>query len=69
MILNIEPVAHLVAFTVNGQGFAIQRLGNDQRDEFFRKVVRAVIVGTVCNKHWKTERMAPSGDEMIGTGL
>jgi hypothetical protein len=44
MIFNIQPVTDLVAFAVNRQRFTIQRIQDNQRDQFFREMVRAVVI-------------------------
>jgi hypothetical protein len=37
MVFHIQPVADLLAITVNGQGLASQRIQDDQRNQLFRK--------------------------------
>ncbi|MNG35943.1 hypothetical protein D3C84_1228180 [compost metagenome] len=50
MVFNIEPVAYLIALAIDRQRFAFQGVKNDQRNKFFREVVRAVIVRAVGNQ-------------------
>ena len=47
MVSYIQPVAHVLAVAVHGQGVACQGVVYDQRNELFRKLVRAVIVRAV----------------------
>ena len=47
MILYIQPVTNLGALAVYGERFALQRIEDHQRNEFFREVVGAVVVGAV----------------------
>jgi hypothetical protein len=44
MIFDIQPVTDLIAFTVNWQSFTVQRIQDNQRDQFFREMVRTVVV-------------------------
>src|ERR1700741_2400606 len=43
MILNIKPVAHVLALAIDRQWFALERIENDQRNKLFRKMTRAKI--------------------------
>jgi hypothetical protein len=47
MVLDVEPVADLLAVTVDGQRLAGEGIVDAQRDELFREVVGAVVVGAV----------------------
>ena len=47
MVLDVEPVADLLSVTIDRQRLARQGVVNDERDELFREVVRAVVVGAV----------------------
>ena len=42
MIIDIEPVADVVAFAINGQGLARYGVVNHERDELFRELVSMV---------------------------
>ena len=44
MVFHIEPVAHLQTFAVNGEFLAVERMENDQRNEFFGEMVRSIVV-------------------------
>ena len=52
VILHIKPVTHIVAFAVNGNGITLQCFQDDDRDQFFGKLVRSVIVGAVGDQSW-----------------
>ncbi|MNB84172.1 hypothetical protein D3C75_310230 [compost metagenome] len=69
MVFDIEPVTNLIAFAIDRQGLAFQSIENDQRDQFFRKMARAVIVRAVGDQGWQTVSAAPGTDQVIGTGL
>ena len=47
MVLHMEPVADIFAFTVDRQGLVVQRVRDQQRYEFLRELIRAVIVRAV----------------------
>src|SRR5260364_490072 len=44
MVADIEPVSIVQAIAVDGQRFSSQRAGQHQRDHFFWKLIRAVVV-------------------------
>ncbi|MNT67995.1 hypothetical protein D3C72_2061890 [compost metagenome] len=69
MVFHIKPVADVSAVSIDRQRLAIQRVEDDQRDEFFREVERAVIVGAVGNHDRKAIGTLPCGGEMVACGL
>lgn len=44
MILNIEPVAYILAFPVNRQGFVCLNVVYYKRYELFRELVGSIVV-------------------------
>ena len=44
MILDVEPVANVLALPVNRKLFLLDRIEDDERDKLLRKLVRTVIV-------------------------
>ena len=44
VILDIEPVADVESFAVNGQAFVAVRSGYHQRNELFGEVIRTVVI-------------------------
>ena len=69
VIAHIEPVADLLAVAVDRQALARQRIQDHQRDQFFRKMVRAVIVAAVRRQHRQSIGMVPGADQMVGGRL
>ena len=69
VISDVEPVADLLTIAVDGQGFAGQRVMDDQGDELFREVVGAVVVGAVGGQHRQAVGMAVGTDQMVAGGL
>src|ERR1022692_3579453 len=51
VIFHIEPVAHLHAVAIYGQRPVFERVGDHQRNEFLREVIRPVIVGRAGGHH------------------
>ena len=47
VVLYVQPVAHVLALAVDGQRFAVTYIVDEQRNQFFRELVWAVVVGTV----------------------
>ena len=47
MVLDIEPVAHSLTLAVDGQRFAVTYIVDKQRNQLFRKLIGAVVIGTV----------------------
>ena len=47
VVFNINPVTDIVALTVNRKFFAVPDVTDHQRQKFFRKLVRTIVIGTV----------------------
>src|SRR5688572_13652559 len=43
MIFYIQPVANLLSIAINRQRFALQSIMNDERNQFFRKMMGAIV--------------------------
>ena len=69
MVLDIEPVAHVLARAVNRQRLAIQCVEDDQRDELFREMVRPVIVRAVGKHDRQAIGLVPGAHEMVARRL
>ena len=65
MIFDIEPVANVFAFAVDGDRLATQGFEDDDRDEFFRKLEGAVVVRAIGHDHRQAVGVAPSAGEVI----
>ena len=44
VIFNIKPVANVESFAINRKRLVVQGLDDHQRNQFFRKMIRAVVV-------------------------
>lgn len=65
VVFHKQPVAYLAAVAVYRQGFAGQGVEDDQRDEFFREVVRAVVVAAVGDQRGQAVGALPGADEVV----
>ena len=65
MVFHIQPVAYLLAVAIDRQGFAGQRVHDHQRNEFFRKVQRAIVVGAVGGEHRQAIGMVVGAHQVV----
>ncbi len=65
MILHIEPVPHVSALAIDGQRTPQEGVRDHQRDEFFRKVIRPVVIGAVGQQNRQSIGAVPCDREMI----
>ena len=47
VVLHVQPVAHVLALAVHGQGLAVTDVVDEQRNQFLGELIGAVVVGTV----------------------
>ena len=69
VILDIEPVPHVLALSVDRKRLAVTDIVDKQGNELLRKLVRAVIVGTVGHHYRHPVRIMESPHEMVGRSL
>ena len=69
VILDVEPVAHVVATAVNRQGLAFKRVQDYERNQLFRELVRAVVVGAVGDYNGQAIGVKPGAGQMVGAGF
>ena len=69
VVFHIEPVADLLAVAVDGQRLAGQRIVDAQRNELFREVVGAVVVGAVGGEHRQAVGVVVGAHEVVAGGL
>ena len=50
VIFNIQPIAHIQTLAVHRKGLIGQRVDNHERNEFFREVIRTVVIRTPRNR-------------------
>jgi hypothetical protein len=66
MILDIEPVAYLQAIAVNRQRLACERIDDHERNQLFRKMVRAVVIGAVGGQCRQAVSVLIGPHQMVG---
>ena len=69
MVFHIEPVADLLTVAVDGQRLAGQGVVDAERDELFREVVGAVVVGAVGGEHRQAVGVVVGAHEVVAGGL
>src|SRR3990172_12734570 len=52
VVFNMNPVTDLSAVAVEWQRSVLQGIGDEQRQEFLRKLVSAIVVATSGNHDW-----------------
>jgi len=65
MVLDIQPVSDVGAVAINRQLLALKRVQDDQRDQFFGKMIRPVIIRTVRDDHRQAIGAEPCLGEMV----
>ena len=69
VVLDIKPVADVLAIAVDRQFLIGQRVDDHQRDELLREVVRAVVVRAARDCRRDLVGAVVGHDEQVGTGL
>ena len=69
VILDIKPVADILAVAVDRQLLVGQRVDNHQWDELLREMVRTVVVRAARNRRRQLVRAVVSHDEQVSAGL
>ena len=69
VIADIEPIAHVLASSIDGERLALQRVQGHQRNELLRELELAVIVRAVADHGRKPIGAAPGAHQMIGGGF
>lgn len=69
VILDVEPVADVLAVAVDRQLLVGQRVDDHQRDELLREVVRTVVVRAARDRRRDLVGAVVGHDEQVSTGL
>jgi hypothetical protein len=69
VVLDVEPVANILALSVDRQAFAGEGVEDSQGNQLFGEMVRPVIVRAVGNDDRKPVGPLPGHHEMVGRGL
>ena len=69
VVLDIEPVADILAPAIHRQRFAMTDIIDKERDKLLRELVRPVIVRAVRHDRRHPVGIVESPDEMVGRCL
>ena len=69
MIFHKEPVAHVLTFAINGEWLTMTDIVDEKRYQFFRKLIRAVVVGAVGHDGRHSIRVMKGTDKMVARCL
>ena len=69
MIVDIEPVAHLLAIAIDRQRPVLEGIGDHQRNQLFGKLIRTVIVGRARDQHRHLVSDEVRPGQQIGPGF
>lgn len=66
VVFDVQPVANVFAFAINGDRFSSQALEDHDRDQLFRELIRAVVVAAVGDHDGQPVRVLPGSGEVVG---
>ena len=69
VILDIEPVAHILALAVDGQGLVGERVGDHQGNQLLGEVIGTVVVGAARDCHRQSVGAVIREHEQVGARL
>ena len=69
VVFDVEPVADVFALAVDGYRLASEAFEDDDRDQFFGKLVGPVVVGTIGDEDGEAVGICPCAGKMIGGRL
>jgi hypothetical protein len=69
VVLDVQPVAHVLAFAADRQRPVLEAVEDHQRDPLLWKLVGAVVVGAVGEHDRQSVGVVPSHHQMFGSRL
>jgi len=69
VVAHVEPVAHLLAVAVDREILAREGVDDDQRNELFGELQRAVVVAAVGGEHRQAVGVVPGAHQVVAGGL
>jgi hypothetical protein len=66
VVLDVKPIADVLALPVDRQPLARERIEDGQRDQLFGEMIRTIVVGAIRDDHRKAIGALPRFREMIG---
>jgi len=67
VIVHEQPVAHILPVAIHRQRFSLTGIQDHERDQFFRKLVRSVVVRAVRSQDRQFVRVMVGAHQMIGS--
>ena len=69
MICYVDPIAHVPAIAINRERLVTDRFDDHEWNQFFRELIRAVIVRAPRHQHFLAVSSGGSEDKKIGAGF
>src|SRR5579872_2466895 len=69
VVLDVKPVPFLQPVAVDGKRLILERVGNHEGNELFRKLVRPVVIGSARNDTGKAVGANERSHQQVGSGL
>ena len=69
VVFHIEPVAHVLAFSIYRKGLAVADVVDEQRYQFFGELVRAVVVRAVRHDSRHSVCVVEGADKVVAACL
>src|SRR6516165_3974049 len=69
MVLDVEPVANIVAASVDRDRLPVQRLQYGERDQLLREMAGSVIVRAIADHGREPKGLAPGTHHVVGRRL
>ncbi len=65
MIFHVQPIPNVLALSIDRQRLPVADVVDEQGDEFFRELVRPVVVGAVGHDGRHSVGIVESADKMV----
>jgi hypothetical protein len=69
MISDIEPIPHMSAISVNGEGFPFKGIENHKGDQLFWELIGAIVIGAIRYRDRQAISLVIGPDQMVRTGF
>ncbi len=69
MVNYIQPVTYILALAIDRERLTVTDIVDEQRNELFRELIRAVVVGAVRHNGRHTEGIVEGTDKVIAAGF
>jgi hypothetical protein len=69
MICHVDPIAHIHAVAIDRERLVTERFDNHERNQFFRELIRAVVVRAARHEHFLAIGFVGGEREKVGAGF